>query len=366
MRKPGWSFPGGHLFDAVAVATHIHTGKASGTRQMALIVSATKLTESPPWEESSVPFAFTCPHCGDRIDNMDDSFAGRTGPCRKCGKTVTWQAPVAAAPPKRVSKPSSADSFPDAARRLWIVAIAGVLLTVAAFIVMALLLPGMVEPRRWPGQNFAKLRSLAMAVDLTAKLRGVYPAPASYDQDGKPLLSWRVHLLPYLDRMDLYQRFHLDEPWDSPHNRTLIEQMPEPYWTRGGPDPSAGKTCFLAIVDDRSMLPQPPAGQPEDEKLRRQGGGIVPAGDIPDGASRTIVFVEADSEHAVIWTKPGDLPGDPAVLRRKLSRFRGGFLVVFADGRAKLLRTDLDDDLLRGLILRNDGLPKQDERHWLK
>src|SRR4051812_15722008 len=29
--------------------------------------------------------------------------------------------------------------------------------------------------------------------------------------EGKPLLSWRVHLLPYLDQQALYEKFHLDE-----------------------------------------------------------------------------------------------------------------------------------------------------------
>lgn len=306
-----------------------------------------------------MPFAFTCPHCGDRIDNMDDSFAGRTGPCRRCGETVTWQAPTAAARPKRVSKPSSADSFPDAARKLWIVAIAGVLLTVAAFIVMALLLPRLMEHRPLYGQNHRKLESLARAANEWASVQGVYLAPASYDEDGKPLLSWRVHLLPYLDRMDLYGRFHLDEPWDSPHNRTLIAEMPAVYWSHGLSDQRAGKTCFLAIVDDNSMFPQPPAGQPEDEKLRRRGGGIVPAGDIPDGADRTILFVEADLDQAVIWTKPGDLPGDPAVLRRALGHFRhNGFLVVCAGGNLMGIKADIDGESLLRYIRRNDGLPK--------
>ena len=48
----------------------------------------------------------------------------------------------------------------------------------------------------------------------------------SHSKDGKPLLSWRVLILPFLDQQALYDQFHLDEPWDSPHNRTLIAKMP--------------------------------------------------------------------------------------------------------------------------------------------
>ena len=56
-----------------------------------------------------------------------------------------------------------------------------------------------------------------------------FPSAASRDEDGKPLLSWRVALLPYLEQKALYDRFHHDEPWDSPHNITLLEQMPQVY-----------------------------------------------------------------------------------------------------------------------------------------
>jgi hypothetical protein len=44
-------------------------------------------------------------------------------------------------------------------------------------------------------------------------------------------LSWRVHLLQFLDpaEVDLYEKFHLDEPWDSDHNKTLIAKMPNVF-----------------------------------------------------------------------------------------------------------------------------------------
>ena len=44
------------------------------------------------------------------------------------------------------------------------------------------------------------------------------------DPNGKPLLSWRVQILPYIEEQQLYQDFHLDEPWDSEHNIKLLEK----------------------------------------------------------------------------------------------------------------------------------------------
>ena len=48
-------------------------------------------------------------------------------------------------------------------------------------------------------------------------------------KDGAPLYSWRVALLPYMEEDPLYRKFHRDEPWDSPHNRTLLDEVQYPY-----------------------------------------------------------------------------------------------------------------------------------------
>ena len=47
----------------------------------------------------------------------------------------------------------------------------------------------------------------------------VFPPRAILDKNGKPLLSWRAQMLPNLEEIALYEQFHLDEPWDSQHNK---------------------------------------------------------------------------------------------------------------------------------------------------
>jgi hypothetical protein len=49
------------------------------------------------------------------------------------------------------------------------------------------------------------------------------------DKDGKPLLSWRVAILPYIEQAELYNKFKLDEPWDSPHKKELLKEMPTSF-----------------------------------------------------------------------------------------------------------------------------------------
>ena len=75
-------------------------------------------------------------------------------------------------------------------------------------------------------QVFQSLKLLSVAMENYREAHGRYPAPAIQGPDGKPLLSWRVAILPYLTEVELYQSFKLDEPWDGPHNKQLLDKMP--------------------------------------------------------------------------------------------------------------------------------------------
>src|SRR5262249_18311678 len=53
------------------------------------------------------------------------------------------------------------------------------------------------------------------------------------DRDGKPILSWRVAILPFIEQEALYRQFDLTLPWDHPHNKKLIGRMPSIYLLPG-------------------------------------------------------------------------------------------------------------------------------------
>ena len=98
------------------------------------------------------------------------------------------------------------------------------------------------------------LKQLALAVHNYHDTNGRFPAAAIYDKNGKPLLSWRVMLLPYLDQNELYKEFHLNEPWDSEHNKKLLEKMPAVF---APPDSQAFKdheTFFQCFVGKGSVF----------------------------------------------------------------------------------------------------------------
>ena len=163
--------------------------------------------------------------------------------------------------------------------------------------------------------------------------------PATIETNGKPLLSWRVAILPFLDADPLYKTFHLDEPWDSPHNLEVAKTMPAVYQS---PDsPSDGKTRVMLFTGKGAAF---------------DGGKKIRPADIHDGASCTILCVEAGPDKAVPWTKPEDLPFDPEKPLAALGKMSStGFVAAFFDGCVHRLK--VDDKTLKALITPNGGEP---------
>ena len=160
-------------------------------------------------------------------------------------------------------------------------------------------------------------------------------APNYEDNHG---LSWRVHLLPYLGHPELYTKFHLDEAWDSEHNKKLIEEMPETFKVDGVTE--KGKTSIHVFVGDEC-----PFGTDEP----------VSIASITDGTSNTIMAVEADPETAEIWTKPGGLKVTKENAVSVLGKGKGPFQALFCDGLVVRFRRDIDNASMWNLIVHNDG-----------
>jgi len=187
------------------------------------------------------------------------------------------------------------------------------------------------------------LKQWALAMHNYLDVNKHFPPAAIRDAQGRPLLSWRVMLLPYLDQNELYQQFHLDEPWDSEHNKPLIAKMPDVYAPRSGQLRDQGKTTYLVPVGKQTVF-----GPKEGITIQ----------DITDGTSNTILIVDADADQAVIWTKPDDLNVDGVDAKKALFGTRKGQIsCAFADGSAQVLGPQLDSATLHALLTRNGGEP---------
>jgi hypothetical protein len=185
-------------------------------------------------------------------------------------------------------------------------------------------------------QSLNNLKQIALAMHSYRDEHGRFP-PAVVSKDGRPLYSWRVLLLPYLERQNLYKQFHHDEPWDSEHNKKLLA-VPGVYASPWGDKENAdGVTCYQVLVG-------PGAAFEGRQGLRTE--------DFSDGTANTLLVVEA--AEAVPWTSPRDVayqPGKP--LPRFGGHTPGGFRAAYADGYVGLVPADTPEKTLRALITRN-------------
>jgi hypothetical protein len=196
-----------------------------------------------------------------------------------------------------------------------------------------------------------RLKKVGLALHEYDSANQQFPAGfvCKSDESGKAGgvgLSWRVALLRFLGHEDLFKQFKLDEPWDSEHNKTLIEQMPEVYASPGKPA-AKGQTYLQAFSGPGAFLAAPPR---TSERLPGHSvrGRKIPA-EFADGYSNTLAVAEA--AEPVIWTKPDDLEFDGKELPKLGGVFPDGFHGLIADGQELFFPKELtSDDILRGLI----------------
>ena len=191
---------------------------------------------------------------------------------------------------------------------------------------------GQPAPREESAAN--NLKQILAAFHNFHSATGRFPASAIYGADGQPKLSWRVAVLPYLDEGELYEEFKQDEPWDSPHNKALIERMPAVFRTPEYAAP-AGETLIRGVVGKGAFF---------------DGVNGVGMQDFLDGTSNTLALAVA--EEPVPWTKPGDLA---YVAGKPLPRLNRGdsnqWLIALADGVVR--NVPIKDSFLRHIITRN-------------
>lgn len=180
-----------------------------------------------------------------------------------------------------------------------------------------------------------RLRAIGTANMQYALDRQVYVRHAVFDRGGRPSLSWRVLLLPYLGERALYARFHLEEPWQGRHNEPLLPLMPQAYCSPHV-RPASGQTNALAPIGPGTLF-----------SAQRDVAPLA----VPDDKSFTIFVVEVDDSAQVPWSAPSDLPWNPERPTAELGGLHGGwFLALMLDGSTRLISTEANPDVLRALF----------------
>jgi type II secretory pathway pseudopilin PulG len=209
-------------------------------------------------------------------------------------------------------------------------------------ILVALLLPAVQAAREAArrSQSTNNLKQIGLALHNYHDQKKSFPPAYTTDKDGKPGLSWRVLILPYVGEMALYQQFHLDEPWDSEHNKPLLAKIPRVYVSPNYSGPP-GRTNYLGIGGEKGIF---------------GGKEGVPLAKITDGTSNTIIVVEANNQSAVEWTKPDVFVPDAANPTKGLTGLRpGGFDALFGDASVHFIPEKIDPQVLKAFFTCNGG-----------
>jgi hypothetical protein len=219
-------------------------------------------------------------------------------------------------------------------------------------ILVALLLPAVQAAREAArrSQCTNNLKQIVLALHNYHDDYQSFPPAYVADATGRPMHSWRVLILPYLEEGGLYSQFDLSQPWDSPQNAALAARMPRVFACPS--DPAAGSsTHYLAVVGPGTAF-DPAALLTLDQ---------LTAG---DGTANTLLVVE--STNAVNWLEPVDLDfnsmsftiNDPAG-NAIGSHHPAGAGAAFADGSVHFLSSQMPSDNVRGLITTTGGEPVQ-------
>ncbi len=235
-------------------------------------------------------------------------------------------------------------------RGRWVIDIVLVILFCA--LLWGLLAPACVYPPEATRRRECKenLKQIGLALHNYHDKYACFPPAFIADARGRPMHSWRVLLLPFLGKSDLYGQYRLDEPWDGPNNRrlhqTIVPVFNCPSETHALPDRASTSTNYVAIVGSETAW---------------AGEACGSFSKIQDGTSMTLLVVEV-ANSGIHWMEPRDLHVvQMAATINSISgqgiasRHEGGAHCLFADGTVRYLRNDIPEWKLRALITADAG-----------
>lgn len=291
-----------------------------------------------------MPISFTCPYCG-RQTNVADQYAGQSGPCAGCGQKITipGPGPSPVLPPAFPPPPTSSGGGGAAVVAIVVACFFGVF--ACGGVLVALLLPAIQAAREAARRTQCanNLKQIAIAFHNYHDVYKTFPPAYIPDENGQPMHSWRVLILPFLECDHIYRQYKFSEPWNSPHNLAVTRQHVPTYSCPSSPTsgPGSTETSYMVITGPGTVF---------------DGGKACSIRDILDGTSNTILVVEVAGT-GVNWGEPKDL--DASTLRYPLgtpgggtpdSYHPGGLHAAMCDGSVRFISDGVTPQMFNAVI----------------
>jgi prepilin-type processing-associated H-X9-DG protein len=185
------------------------------------------------------------------------------------------------------------------------------------------------------------LKQIGLALLNYESAYGCFPPAVTTDAQGRPMHSWRVQILPFMEEKALHDQYRFDEPWDGPNNRKLHDIAIPVFRCPSERAGAETDTSYFAVIG-------PGTAWGKDRSTT--------FGDITDGASRTIMVVEV-ANSGIHWMEPRDLhvlqmaPGiNPKSGQGISSAHVAGANILFADGAVHFLAEDLPPEKIKAML----------------
>jgi hypothetical protein len=228
-----------------------------------------------------------------------------------------------------------------------VVVVCLVLLVPCTGILIALLLPAVQSAREAARRSQCNnnLKQIAIAFHNYHAVHNTFPPAYIPGKNGRPMHSWRVLILPFMEQQALYQQYNFNEPWDSPQNQLVTSTVIPTYKCPSAPG-GPTEANYMVITGPGTLF---------------EGAAACPMAKITDGTSNTILVVEVGGT-GVNWAEPRDLdaskfspPFSPPRPDAPGSYHAGGLNVALGDGSTRFLSNSIDPATVRGLTTRAGG-----------
>jgi prepilin-type processing-associated H-X9-DG protein len=217
------------------------------------------------------------------------------------------------------------------------------LIIVAGCALVALVVRGILDARTSArrAQCANNLKQIGLALHNYHAVFDCFPPAYIADASGKPMHSWRLLILPFMESTPTYNAYNFDEPWNGPGN-TTIANMPHYVFTcPNDHDQPSRFTSYVALVGPGTAFP---------------GASTSKISDVRDGISSTIMVVQIAGSD-IGWTEPRDLDATKVAMTINGAKHPGissmdgpGANILFMDGHVSWIM---------------ENVPAKDLKAWL-